>query len=231
LRAAAREFDIPYTTLNRHYQAKLNQTCLHNQERMPSLSREVENEVATVARGAATRGFGLQREELKTFIGEFDRQNWESETQLGHYLRNYCQFSSPYRLPSDNYITKFLQEHSLSLLNPTGNDKRRLDTASDPFLFYSFYESVEEEIIRLGMENSPKSIYNLDETCFLMDPCRGRIVSGRGEPARRIVSCHTTHRLQPLDISCFKPLKAEWNKPSVKYQGRISFEVFRKLKW
>jgi hypothetical protein len=39
---------------------------------------------------------------------------------------------------------------------------------------------------------------------------------------------HLTHRLQPLDKSCFKPLKSLWNQKLVSYQREHNFRIITK---
>lgn len=221
MRAAALETGVAYTTLHRHYQARLHETPLPTSGRAPSIPIETQVELAELARVASTHGLGVTRQELQDFIGKFVEGNWNCETDLGRYLQKNCQFRDFY--PSDAFMTKFLKDHNLSLLIPSAQDKLRQDATTNPFRIYGFYDTLESEMARLNLFDSPGSIWNVDESAFFLDPHRGRVVAKRGSSVQRITAgigrecvtavgtaCATGEILPPLIIYPSKHLYASW---------------------
>ena len=71
--AAAMVYDIPETSLRRHWKAYMSGTQIPAHGGKPSLPPAVELELATVVKVAAANGFGYSIEEIKTFVGEYVR--------------------------------------------------------------------------------------------------------------------------------------------------------------
>jgi hypothetical protein len=186
LRQAATNFNLPYTTVQRHFQAKRQSVTLPPVGRLPSLPIHISTDIAVIAKTAAANGFGLLKVELKAFIGDFLKANWDSDCDVGHYLRQNCRFRD--KVPSDEWLTEFMQHHHLSLVVPSAMEKVRKDATSDPFLIYHYYDILEKEINTLGLQNSPSHIYNVDESAFFLDPSRGKVVAATGAGAQRAIA-------------------------------------------
>lgn len=183
IREACREFDLPLTTVRRHLKADILNLTLLPPGGVPSLPLDVQIDIAAIAKMSARHGFGLLFVELKNFIGDFVAANWNSDGDIGRYLRCHCQFVD--RTPSNHWVTIFMKQHHLSLVVPSPIERKRKEAASDPFLIYEFYDLVESEIERLQLLDKPSHINNVDESAFCTDPKRGKVVSEKGVSTHR----------------------------------------------
>jgi hypothetical protein len=146
---------------------------------MPNLPPGVEVLIADVARVSASNGFGLSRVDLQEFVGKFVRSKWNCDSGLGRYLQAKCKFVDG--VPSRMWVSKFMAKHKLCLRKPQPLQKCRLQNASDPEIVYEFYDLLEQQVSRLNLENKPGHIINIDETCCVTDPSRGKVVAGIGQ--------------------------------------------------
>jgi hypothetical protein len=221
IRQPAAPFDLPYTTVHRHLQACHTNILLPSVGRLPSLPTEAAVEIAAIARTAASHGFGLLKTELKRFIGDFVQSRCGSNTDVGAYLRANCRFKE--QMPSDDYVTQFMHEHHLSLVIPSNIQRLRKEAISDPYLIYEFYNLLQNELSRLGLQNTPANIFNVDETSFNLDPRGVRIVTSKGQPAHRAIAGSgrewltvmaavnaTGEHLSPMVIFKAKNLYSSW---------------------
>jgi hypothetical protein len=186
IREACRDLNLSLTTVRRHMKAELHGVSLPPPGGIPSLPPHIEAEIACVAKTAAVNGFGLQKFELKKYIGDYVTANWNCETVLGKYLRAHCQFVS--HVPSNDWVTSFLHRHHLSLVVAAPMERSRKEAEMDPFLVYEYFNLFQREVDRLELTNSPAHIYNVDETAFFDDPSRGKVVTEKGIPTHRPIS-------------------------------------------
>ena len=76
-----------------------------------------------------------------------------------------------------------MKKHRLSLHKPQINGKPKVDSDSDPFLIYEFYDIVRQQVHELVLQSKPShvytyiTVYNLDETSFFSDPPKHRLIS------------------------------------------------------
>lgn len=179
VRAGARRCNVPLATLQRYLNAQRQSGIVNCVGRMPSLPNSVQTDIAEIARIAARNGFGLLREELRQFVGNFVKKHFYEDSEIGHYLQKYCQFK--HNVPSLNWIKDFMDNHRLSLRKPSPRDRFRALNSADPFTIYQFYDLVEEETKKLQIEDKPSHIFNCDETAFVTDPSRWRVVAPIGD--------------------------------------------------
>jgi hypothetical protein len=194
---------------------------------LSSLPYPVEAEIAEIVRLAARNGFGLLREELKTFVGKFVQKHSGEDSDIGRYLQAHCLFKD--KIPSDDWVRKFMDNHHLSLRKPSPKDKMQTWNASDPFTIYEFYDLIESECKRLNITDKPSHIFNCDETAFVTDPSRWNIVAptgenriqrtvaGSGKQSYSVLACVSAdgNHLPPLIIFAAKNFYSNWcgNKP------------------
>jgi hypothetical protein len=327
VRSASRELGLAKSTVLLHQKALQSQTPLASAGCRPFLPSTLCEEIASLAKESARHGFGLSKKELTNFVRVVVLQRQNGSDEVGEYLRYNCRFVDG--VPSHKWVEKFMRDHSLSLKKPTPLERCRVKSTADPVIVYDFYDLLEEEMERLDITNKPNHVYNLDETCFFIDPTRGKVVAevGRGGvhritagPCRQnftVMACisangtcqpplvifaakhlystwrgrdpikgmtyavsdsgwmnteifeswftnfikvvpqrplliifdghkthlglplihrarqegisllklpsHTTSKLQPLDVSCFRPLKLAWDQQLVKYQREKGF--------
>jgi hypothetical protein len=186
IRQACNAFDLPLTTVRRHLKASLLQQTLRPPGGIPSLPLDVQADIASIAKTSARHGFGLLFVELKNFIGDYVAANWDSDGDIGAYLRRHCQFV--HRTPSNRWVTLFMKQHHLSLVVPSPVERNRQEAVSDPFLIYEFYDILESEMERLQLKDKPSHIYNVDESAFCTDPKGGKVVTEKGVSTHRTTS-------------------------------------------
>ena len=66
----------------------------------------------------------------------------------------------------------FMKRWKLSLKLPSPLEKARKIASSDPEIIYGFYKLVEEQISKLGIQDRPECIWNVDETSLFIDAQR-----------------------------------------------------------
>lgn len=119
-------------------------------------------------------GFGLVKEEIKDTIQEYVIEN---------------NIKTPFKdnRPGDDWFIAFRDRHNLSVKKPEALEVTRRTITSDPFIIHEFYDLLSSEIKRLGLDNRPDCIYNLDESGFNMDPSKSTVVTEKGKPAQRVI--------------------------------------------
>jgi hypothetical protein len=208
-RAAATRFGISETTLRRHDHASASGKVLPPIGRLPSIPLDMQIELAIIAKTAARHGFGLLKEEVTKLVGDYVQANRNNNDGMGTYLRAHCRFVNG--VPSEDWVTEFMRNHNLSLKKPTPLERCRMETTSDPFIIYEFYDLVKSEMSRLHIEKSPEKIWNLDETAFFTDPRTRLVVGGKGESTHRTTagsghSCFTAMACVSADGTSLPPL-------------------------
>ena len=105
---------------------------------------------------------------MKVFVGRYVTECWNMNNEVGEYLRTYCHFVGPDRIPGDEWMIRFATSHNLSLKRPSSLEKCRKIAASNPYLIYEFYDLLERVYTDLKLENSPGRIFNVDESAFFI---------------------------------------------------------------
>lgn len=185
--ASAKTCGISVTTLRRHNVAVLQGVPLAPRGGHPSLPPETEIHLATLVKVAGECGFGFTMEQIKVFVGSYVREKWDSEDDVGRYLRSYCRFGE-HKLPGKDWMKSFMTTHHLSLLKPDKLEKFRKLAESDPFNIYHFYDLLAHYERTLGLANHPERIWNLDESAFFVDPQGGKVVAETGTKTQRVTS-------------------------------------------
>ena len=78
----------------------------------------------------------------------------------------------------------------------------RKNVTSDPFVIFDFYELLESEVKRLGLENRPECIWNCDETGFPMDPSKFKTIGEKGKKAFRVACGANRENITVLAVNC-----------------------------
>ena len=74
------------------------------------------------------------------------------------------------------WTVKFMDHHNLTLKKEGLMQLPRKSVTSDPFIIYDFYELLEAEVKRLGLENRSECIWNCYEMGFPMDPSKFKLL-------------------------------------------------------
>lgn len=144
MRAAAKEVDIPFSTLQLHMQNLKNKVMKRPVGAPLSIPETDENELAACLKCMAKWGFPLSRAEIKLVVAEFISKNMEGTSDLSNYLKRYCQFKN--NVPGDEWLSAFLARHNLSNKKPRSLEKSRVLATSNPYLIYEFYDLLENEL-------------------------------------------------------------------------------------
>lgn len=178
INSVASESGVARATLQRHVLASQAGQPMQPPGNLPYLPPILAAEIAVVAKTAARHGFGLSKKDLRVFVGDAVISRLEGNDDTGLYLRKHCHFQD--QLPSHDWVEKYMKDNRLSLVKPSPLERCRFQSAADPFIIYEFFDLVKDEMTRLDLLDKPSHIFNLDETCFFLDPSRGKVVSATG---------------------------------------------------
>lgn len=169
-RAIARQYNINKDVLSKHLKGEATGVA----GRPTVIAIAEEQELAASLKTMSKWGFALLKEEIKDVIKEYVIEN---------------KIKNPFKdnRPGDDWFAAFKERHNLTIKKPEALEVTRRTITSDPFIIYEFYELLSKEIERLGLENKPNQIYNLDESGFHMDPAKTKVVTEKGQPAHRTI--------------------------------------------
>lgn len=167
MRAAAENFAVPYTTLNRRFHGR--QTRSYGGQ--PALTDEEENKSVDVLLLCAEWGFPLKSYDVRFMVQKFLNKCGKREKR---FVEN---------LPGIDWFKSFLLRHHNLTIKLAENTKRVRAALS--------YEVVERYFSHLqqSVDGTPASnIINYDETNFSDDPGAAKVVVRRGSKhAHRII--------------------------------------------
>ena len=152
LAKVASTFGIPKTTVYDHAKGKLRDN-FDKPGVESSLSASEEGSLINYMKYMADRGHPLTKSVLKQFVVAIIKRS-----------------GRPTRIdlntgPSKKWIRKFLNRHKdIKLRRPDRADKGRLQVTQEQVEGY--FNLLGNTLKKLGLENSPESIYNCDETGF-----------------------------------------------------------------
>jgi hypothetical protein len=225
MKRACTEFGLARATVQRHMRAAILQKPLLSAGAHPSLPPALTAEIAAVANSAALHGFGLSKTDLTAFVSDTVRACWNANDDIGHYLRSHCRFNN--HTPGHDWIEHFMRDHHLSLVKPSPLERSRVNSAADPFVVYEFYDLVHQEMEKLGIQDKPECVFNLDETSFSLDPSRGKVVSlqGGGAIHRTTSSCGRTN----FSVMACVSADGSAQPPLVIFQGKFCKRLIKSL--
>ena len=113
--------------------------------------------------------------------------------------------------PGQDWVSKFLHRHNLTLKKGGQMQLARKALTSEPFVIFGFYDELEEEMRNLGIEGRSECIYNLDETGFPTDPSKRKTIGTKGAKTIKLTHGANRENITVLatcceDSSCFDPL-------------------------
>ena len=106
---------------------------------------ETEKKIATAVKKMTELGFGPTLQELRFIVQDFMNVN---------------DLATPFTdgMPGYEWTVKFMDRHNLALKKEGLMQLSRKSVTSDPLVIYGFYELLESEVKRLGLENCPECI-------------------------------------------------------------------------
>lgn len=167
---AAAQFRIPRSTIMSHVNGIRGQKS-DNMGRPKAISAEYEQKLANCLHVMEKNGFGLSRNEIFELVQTFVRVN---------------KLDTPFTddKPGQEWFKNFCSRHSLSIKKPQSVELSR-KKATDPFIIQKYFDILFATINELGLENKPHRIWNIDETSFVSDPKKTKIVGLRGFASTR----------------------------------------------
>lgn len=87
--------------------------------------------------------------------------------------------------PGEHWFQNFRKRHKISVKKPEALQQCRRDVTGDPFIIYSFYDLIKQELHRLHTDNL-QHLHNLDETCFGFDPSKTKVVAQQSKAVCRV---------------------------------------------
>lgn len=170
---ATKHFNIPRTTIMDHVNGRRGQKSI-SLGRPTVLRLEVEETLAECLHIMERNGFGLSRKEVIELVAEYIKNN---------------DIKNPFKdgVPGCDWFINFAKRNNLSIKKPQAVEYAR-KKAADPFLIEAYFNLLEKTIKRLGLENKPERIWNMDETSYSNDPKKTKVVSLRGYASTRTTS-------------------------------------------
>ena len=84
-------------------------------------------------------------------------------------------------------ISLFLEKNSLSLKNATKLNVAMYNATKNSFIMYHYYDILEESIQKLGLQNRPDLIWNMDETGLPYSSKKCKVISEKEQKMLHIV--------------------------------------------
>lgn len=140
-------------------------------------------------------------------------------------MSNLNDIQTPFRdgVLGEDWFLNFIKRHNLSIRKPEPLKYARKKAATDPFIIYRYFKLLKKTLVKLGLENKPERIWNLDESSLSIDPSKSRVVGEKSQSSSRITSilgrenttfvlaCNTAgQRVPPLIIHKGKDMWDQW---------------------
>ena len=219
--SVCKALNLPRSTVQRHRKAILSGSILPSPGRTLSLPAVCEEHVATIVREAGANGFGLSRRDLQEFVAHVVKRHLTEDSAVGEHFREHCQFLEG--SPSQDWITKFMQRHDLSLYNASTLPRSRVEAASDPSIIYGFYNLLKSALEKLGLEHKPENVFDLDETCFVLDPNSGKVIAAKG--SRHVQRVTAGNGKQSFSVLACVSADGASVPPMVIFPGKSKFHL------
>lgn len=167
---AALKYKIPRSTIMSHVNGTRGQKK-ESVGRPRAIPETVEQEIAASLHIMERNGFGLSRGEVLELIQDFVNEN---------------KIITPFKdgKPGQEWFSDFCHRYNLSLKKPQSVELSR-KKAADPFIFDQYFNLIRTTIQNLDLQNKPHRIWNIDETSFVSDPKKTKIVGLKGYAATR----------------------------------------------
>lgn len=174
---ASIQFNVPRSTLGLKACGwkRRNSTldCVSTGGSKATMPLQEEESLAEMLRTISKWGFGLGKGDALNVIQDYISTN---------SVKNNFKSNRPGR----EWFVSFCKRHKLSLKKPELLESSRSRQSNDPFVIYNFYDQLSTIIKDLNLEKRPNCIYNCDESGFRSDPTTSKVVTSRGEPAKRV---------------------------------------------
>ena len=137
----------------------------------------------------AELGFGPIMAELLSMVEEYIAAN-EIQTTFKNGKPGY------------DWLSSFMKRQKLTLKKGGQMQIARKNVTSDPFVVYGFYEMLENEVKRLGIQDKPECFYNCDESGFPSDPSRWKHIGPKGKKSIQVTCGANRENTTVLAVCC-----------------------------
>lgn len=170
---ASKTYHIPLNTIIDHLKGRRGKKS-KSFGRSTVLSTDYEKRLVEGLLKMEKYGFGLSRKEVLELVGQFVNSN---------------NLQTPFKdgVPGEDWFLGFCKRHKLSLKKPQSVEVSRKKSCN-PFTIHEYFTLLENTITKLGLQNKPENIWNLDETSFCTDPSKTKVVGGKNLSCTRTVS-------------------------------------------
>ena len=163
-----------------------------------ALPKELENTLADLLKKMEQMGMGPSVAEFIEIVHDYLVAN-EVVTKFSD------------NRPGRDWARNFLKRYNFTLKKGGQMQLARKSVTSDPFVIYGYYETLEEVVKQLGIEDRPECIYNLDETGFPTDPTKVKSIGTKGAKTVRLTHGANRENITVLatccaDGNCLDPL-------------------------
>lgn len=199
IRAAAKLYQVPFTTLqNRIQKVKLQQAlgdkekeCTHKVGHPPVLNAEEEDELCERLLNLSKRGFGLTTIQVRNAAYMYAEMKGLK-----------VPWNNTEKLAGKDWFVKFMARHpQLSLRKPEGLSKMRAAAMNEKD-FNDFYELFGNLTAELELGEKPERIFNVDESGFPLNNKPSKIVCEKGQ--REVIKLTSVERGENVSVvACF----------------------------
>ena len=149
-------------------------------------------------------GLGATDDEIQIFVRDYVTVNMPDQTVFKNGV------------PGHSWVSAFKKRNILSTGKAGLIQSLRIQNASNPFLIYDFYDTL-EEIYAEYPDLTAEGIWNLDETGMPTEVSKVRVTAPVGEKKQRIR--HTAGREQHTVLACVSATGVVLD-PLISYKGK-----------
>ena len=157
------------------------------QGKKTALSEELEEKLADMVKRMEKMGMGPTLLEFRELVREY-------------LLANKIDTIFSGDLPGYDWSVAFMKRHHLTLKKGGMMQLARKSVTSDPFVIYGFYNLLKCEMDRLQISDRPECLWNLDETCFPLDPSKPKTIGSIGSKTVRLTCGSNRENITVLGI-------------------------------
>lgn len=202
LREAGDIYNIPKSTLQRHSLKKQRR-----QGGQTALTEQQESTLIELIVLAGEWGYPMEKVDIRLMVKSYlDRRG----VRIPKFNGN---------LPGGDWVLKFLERHRRQITERFGENIKRCRAAVSHETINSYFDNLENAI----RDVSPAAIINYDETCFVDDPGKKKVVVRRGtKHPERVMDSTKTATSVMFSVSA----SGELLPPFVVYKSEHLYELW-----
>ena len=180
-RKLADKYNVPLASLHRHWEAHETKTALKMRGRKSVFSSAEEAELASCITDLAHVGFALTIKDVAELVHSYVEFNDIAKA------KQIFKYNGVTGYPGPDWMRLFLKRCNLSLKDATKLCVARRNATNNPFVIMHFYDILEETIEKLGLQDRPEQIWNVDESGMPHEPNKCKVISRRGQKTLQVI--------------------------------------------